>query len=544
MTKLLLPLSDVKRYAKALKKSPKNTLNYTQLTDVVVKALGHEDLREFKFHSKYGRNFEAAYQAVDRLSLYDLKKWSQAFANELSRNGVDTDYCGYGIFDKYIDLQLESLVELPALRISGLLFLLSYLSDSSFFDPKAMTFDGSKLLDYLRNKALLQSVKFRLAEYSEKNRLTGSRYHEGVFSDLMGSWGRKDLTDDGFVQEVQKLLDAEAEYLDRFHMGRPDIYRETELQFPAAPRRQDTPSNTEFLQRVRNTVNLNSPLLLGSESRGVSNTPFAGESQSSKNLLLTNAEIKENIMITGVAGSGRVRVGLGMVHQAIIAGSGCVFIDGAGSLVSYALISSMAKSVGRQDDVVFYSINHDSLFEANEIQRLISANKIVVLCLTALEKDPEAFQPALKRLMKTLRVAVSWIDRKKMSRYFPYLIVFCDALRIWRIDDEGIFPEMITKANKANIGVLAIDQEIDIFEKVIKDGIFRHQILMKQCDISDSPNFREFYVNKSSIRRDILNLDMGEFVYRRLGQSQEREHKIYRSPYSDPNLEDIYLVMS
>lgn len=537
MTKLLLPLPEIKRYVKALKKSPNNTLNHTQLTDVVVKALGHEDLRDYKFRSKNEKSFEATYQAVDRLSLDKLVEWRQAFYDELKRHGIEAGCC-HCIFDKYVQFQLKGLPEMSALRISGLLFLMSYLSPKPFFDTQTLALDTDGMLSYLRTEKLTQSVKVRLADYAEKNRLTQSRYHEGVFSNLLGMWGQGSLSDERFAKEVQALLVEEIDYIGRFSVGHFDPPKKVSFTFPIAHRDDDRPSNTEFLQRVRSAVHLNSPLLLGYESCEASSMPFKGGSQPSKNLLLTNSEIKENILITGVAGSGRVRIGLGVVHQAINAGSGCVFIDGAGNLHCYALIASMAKSVGRQDDVIFYSINHNSLFESNEIQRLISANKIVVLCLPSLEKDPEVFLPILKGLMIALKVAMSSIDRKKMSQYFPYLIVLCDTLRVWRVDEQNLFPEMIRKANKANLGVVAIDEEIDIFEKVIESGCFKHQMIMKQCELPDSVNLGDLNI------RDIIQLTPGEFVYKKMGERKAEKHKIYRGPYSDPIFEDLYLVMS
>lgn len=537
MTKLLLPLPEIKRYAKALKKSPKNTLNYTQLTDVVVKALGHEDLREFKFHSKHERNFGAAYEAVDQLSLHKLVEWSQAFSRELQRHGVETG-CGYSLFEKPIQFQLERLSDLPALRISGLLFLLSYMSPKPFFETQTLALDTDGLLSYLRTEKLTQGVKIRLADYAEKNRLTQSRYHEGVFSNLMGMWGQGSLSDERFAEEVQALLAEEIDYLGRFSVGHFDPPKKVSFTFPVAHRDDDRPSNTEFLQRVRSAVHLNSPLLLGNERKAPSSFSLADDKKPSGNLLLSNAQIKENILISGVAGSGRIRMGLGMISQAVMAGSGFIYFDGSGAFELHSLLGSMAKSVGRQDDVVFFSIHHESTFNVEELHRLIAANKIVVLGFPAVEKDPEALLPVFARLLKSLKAALSEVGRKQMSQYFPYLIVLCDILRLWRIDDDKILLDLVSKANSVNMGVLAIDEEFDIFQRVIDDKIFRHLVIMKQCELPEA------WGSRSMIRRDVINLRPGEFFYHKAGDPLPEHHKLYRGPYSDPNFEDIYLVMS
>lgn len=537
MKKLLLPLPEIKRYVKALKKSPNNTFNHTQLTDIVVKALGYEDLREYKFRSKHEKNFGSNYQAVDRLPLDKLIEWSQAFYSELQRHGVETG-CGYCIFDKYIQFQLDRLSEMPALRISGLLFLLSYLSSEPFFEAQTLTLDTEGLISYLRTEKLTQGVKIRLANYAEKNRLTQSRYHEGVFSNLMGMWGQGSLSDERFAEEVRALLAEEIDYLWRFSVGHPESLREVRFNFPLVPKDADTPSNTEFMQRVRNAVHLNSPLLLGYEERAPSAFPLVDDKKLSGNLLLTNAQIKENIMISGVPGSGRIRMGIGIINQAIMAGSGCIYIDGSGAVEARWLISAMAKSVGRQDDVVYYGVDHESPFNAQEIRRLIAANKIVVLGFTAVEKDPEALLPVFARLLKSLKAALSEVDRKQMSQYFPCLIVLCDLLRLWRIDDDKILLDLVKKANSVNMGVLAIDMELEVFQRVIDDKAFRHLVIMKQCELP------EVLGGSGMTIRDIINLRRGEFFYHKAGRPLPEKHKPYRGPYSDPKSDHLYLVIS
>lgn len=539
MTKLLLPLPDVKRYAKALKKSPQNTINHTQLMDIVVKALGHENLRAYKLHSKSKRNFEAAYQAVDRLSLYELNQWNDAFNQEVARHVPDPD-CGYSIFEKYFQYQLDHLAELPALRISGLLYLLSHFSKKPFFEPDTMVFDGPGLLSYLRTETLAQGIKLRLAEYGEKNRLTQSRYHEGVFSNLLGMWSQGSLSGNRFIEEVETLLDEEKRYLSDCVADSPPPWNEVRFYFPAVQRDEDQPSNTGFLQKVRNAVNVNSPLLLGYEKVTVTGMALFDSKKSPENLLLSNAQIKENILISGVPGAGRVRIGLGIIHQAIMAGSGSIFIDssGSGNVVRTA-IASMARSVGRKDDVVFYGIHHKSIFNAVEIRRMIVANKTIVISLPSAEKDPDALMPVFVKLIHTLESAIMGIGKQQMSQYSPYLITLCDTLRLWRTSEAGALSSLVKQANKANIGVLSIDGGLEVAQKVIDIGYFQHWLLMRQEDLIEPLE----PLSNIGTRR-LVRLSQGEFLYVDAGKPMDEVKTTYIGPYSDAGFDSLYLVMS
>lgn len=201
----------------------------------------------------------------------------------------------------------------------------------------------------------------------------------------------------------------------------------------------------------------------------------------------------------------------------------------------------MAKSVGRQDDVVYQSIHHDSVFNPSEIRRYIESNKIVFLGLPCLEKDPETMLTVYDRLTTTLKAVFDSLKKSKMSQYFPYLIVFCDMMHLIRRRDSEAFLTVIKKANKSNLGVVQIDQDFFIAQEALGDekSLFRHRVIMKQCDLMSISSLGKFN------SRDVLYLHPGEFFYHQYGHINTN-FDLYIAPYSDPETHNqvLYLVMS
>ena len=68
-------------------------------------------------------------------------------------------------------------------------------------------------------------------------------------------------------------------------------------------------------------------------------------------LWITNSDARRHIFVLGTTGSGKTELLLGLLVQPMMWGSGCMFVDGEGTTEFYARDYSLAKRMGREDDV-------------------------------------------------------------------------------------------------------------------------------------------------------------------------------------------------
>lgn len=79
---------------------------------------------------------------------------------------------------------------------------------------------------------------------------------------------------------------------------------------------------------------------------------FGNEKVSKKELWFNDSDMRTHILVLGTTGAGKTEALLGLAYNAFVQGSGLIFVDGKGTNVLYSQIFSMARSAGREDDLL------------------------------------------------------------------------------------------------------------------------------------------------------------------------------------------------
>lgn len=76
----------------------------------------------------------------------------------------------------------------------------------------------------------------------------------------------------------------------------------------------------------------------------------------------SNDDFRTHMLVFGSTGSGKTRFLLGLLYQALLVGSGCMYVDGKGDNTVWWLVFSFCRRVGREDDllVINYLTGGDS----------------------------------------------------------------------------------------------------------------------------------------------------------------------------------------
>lgn len=63
-------------------------------------------------------------------------------------------------------------------------------------------------------------------------------------------------------------------------------------------------------------------------------------------------DLRTHMLVFGSTGSGKTRFLLGLMYQALLFGSGCIYVDGKGDNTVYWLVWSLCRRLGREDDLL------------------------------------------------------------------------------------------------------------------------------------------------------------------------------------------------
>ena len=85
-------------------------------------------------------------------------------------------------------------------------------------------------------------------------------------------------------------------------------------------------------------------------SRGIAY--FGNETKSKEELWFANEDMRTHVLIFGSTGSGKTEALVSIAFNALIQGSGFIYVDGKGDNSLYAKIFSMVRSMGREDDLL------------------------------------------------------------------------------------------------------------------------------------------------------------------------------------------------
>jgi intracellular multiplication protein IcmO len=85
-------------------------------------------------------------------------------------------------------------------------------------------------------------------------------------------------------------------------------------------------------------------------SRGI--TYFGNEIKNNEELWFTNEDMRTHVLIFGSTGSGKTEALISLAYNSLIQGSGFIYVDGKGDNSLYAKVFSMARDMGREDDLL------------------------------------------------------------------------------------------------------------------------------------------------------------------------------------------------
>lgn len=86
------------------------------------------------------------------------------------------------------------------------------------------------------------------------------------------------------------------------------------------------------------------------KSRGI--CLFGNEISTGEELWFSNDDMRTHCLIFGSTGSGKTEALVSLAFNALVQGSGFIYVDGKGDNSLYAKIFSMARSMGREDDIL------------------------------------------------------------------------------------------------------------------------------------------------------------------------------------------------
>lgn len=79
---------------------------------------------------------------------------------------------------------------------------------------------------------------------------------------------------------------------------------------------------------------------------------FGNDRKSSEELWFTNDDMRTHVLFFGSTGSGKTEALVSLSYNALVFGSGFIYVDGKGDNSLFAKIFSMARSMGREDDIL------------------------------------------------------------------------------------------------------------------------------------------------------------------------------------------------
>lgn len=79
---------------------------------------------------------------------------------------------------------------------------------------------------------------------------------------------------------------------------------------------------------------------------------FGNEISTSQELWFTNDDMRTHVLIFGSTGSGKTETLVSLSYNALVQGSGLIYVDGKGDNLLFSKIFSLARNMGREDDLL------------------------------------------------------------------------------------------------------------------------------------------------------------------------------------------------
>ena len=115
-------------------------------------------------------------------------------------------------------------------------------------------------------------------------------------------------------------------------------------------RKQMLPFRLPKIANVKDFNDLKPGIKAPNMSRGISY--FGNDLKSNEELWFANEDMRTHALIFGSTGSGKTEALISIAFNALVQGSGFIYVDGKGDNSLYAKVFSMVRSMGREDDLL------------------------------------------------------------------------------------------------------------------------------------------------------------------------------------------------
>lgn len=115
-------------------------------------------------------------------------------------------------------------------------------------------------------------------------------------------------------------------------------------------RKQKLPFRLPQISRVKDYNDLKPGINKPNIARGIAF--FGNDRKSGEELWFANDDMRTHALIFGSTGSGKTEALVSLAYNALVQGSGFIYVDGKGDNSLYAKVFSMVRSMGREDDLL------------------------------------------------------------------------------------------------------------------------------------------------------------------------------------------------
>lgn len=115
-------------------------------------------------------------------------------------------------------------------------------------------------------------------------------------------------------------------------------------------RKQKLPFRLPQIARVKDFNDLKPGINKPNMARGIAF--FGNDRKSGEELWFANDDMRTHALIFGSTGSGKTEALVSLAYNALVQGSGFIYVDGKGDNSLYAKVFSMVRSMGREDDLL------------------------------------------------------------------------------------------------------------------------------------------------------------------------------------------------
>lgn len=118
----------------------------------------------------------------------------------------------------------------------------------------------------------------------------------------------------------------------------------------AFTRKKTLPFRLPKISRAKDFNDLKPGVQLPNLARGIAY--FGNDKKTNEELWFANEDMRTHVLIFGSTGSGKTEALVSLAYNALVQGSGFIYVDGKGDNSLYAKVFSMARSMGREDDLL------------------------------------------------------------------------------------------------------------------------------------------------------------------------------------------------